>query len=103
MLRRPAGAVGNLVAATGAIRNDERAFAGGAHGRQQRGFGHRHRDFVMLGLVAEAARHAAAGALDRFGLEPRHQRERGQQRRRAVEALAVAMGVDQGARLPAAV
>ena len=42
-----------------------------AHGRQQRELRHAHRDVVVRGVVAEAARHAAAARLDQLDRELR--------------------------------
>ena len=46
-----------------------------AHGRQQAQLGHLHRHVVVAGLVAEAARHAAAAAFDQLGLHAGNQLE----------------------------
>ena len=58
-------AVLDLVAAAGAVGDDQRVGRGLAHRGQQVRFAHLHRHLVVLGLVAEAARHAAAGRFDR--------------------------------------
>jgi hypothetical protein len=57
--RVPARAIGNLVAATGAVGDDERVLAGSAHFRQQGQLGHLHRDIVVRRFVPEAAPYAA--------------------------------------------
>ncbi len=49
----------------------------------------------MRSLVAEAARHAAAGGIDHFDLELRHERKRPLHRRHRAEGLLVAVAVHE--------
>ena len=58
MDRMAARAVSDLMAARGAVGDDEGIGVGLAHGGKQRKLGHRYRSVVVLGFVAEAARHA---------------------------------------------
>src|SRR5690349_13099120 len=57
-------AVRDLMAAGGAVGDDEGVGTGLAYGGKQRKLGHRHRSVVVLGFVAEAARHATAARVD---------------------------------------
>src|SRR5215475_15546126 len=73
--RLSVAAVGDLVAAGGAVGNDQRIGGSLAHRRQQRQLGHGERGLVVLGLVAEAAGHAAAARLDHADSEFGYQRK----------------------------
>ena len=64
--------------------------------RQQRQLGHLHRDVVVLGLVAEAAGHAAAARLDRLDLRARARASApSRTARHRAERLLVAVAVQQ--------
>ena len=60
MNRLAAGAVVDLVAAGGAVGDDQRVGVGLADGGQQRQLAHRQRHVDGVGGIAEAAGHAAA-------------------------------------------
>ena len=87
-------AIPNLVAAAGAVGDDDGVWVG-AHGRQQREFGHLHRHLKMAGLVAKAAGHAATARLDQLRLGAGNQLEHLHQGRNRCKGFLMAMAVDQ--------
>src|SRR5579883_1380972 len=96
MERFPRRAMRDLVAAARAGGDEDRVGRGLAHLGQHAEFADLHRDFVMLGLVAEGSCHAAAGALEALDLEPGHEAKRGDARADEVERLLMAMAVQHG-------
>jgi len=96
MQRLAAEHVANLVAAARAGGDGEIAGRGLAQLGQHAQFADLERHVVMLGLVAERTGQAAAGRIEAFDREARHQLQRGDARRRGVERLLVAMGVEHG-------
>ena len=90
-------AVVDLVAAGGAVGDDERVGVGLAHRGQQRELAHRHRDVDRVGAVAERAGHAAAARLHGLDLQVRDQLEDALDRAHHAERLLVAMAVHQRA------
>src|SRR5476651_700907 len=95
MYRLTVGAVGDLVTAGRAVSHDQCAFVGLAHRRQQRELGHGDRRLIMLGLVAEAARHAAATRLDWTDGEVGYEGQCLLYRAHGAERLLVAMAMQQ--------
>ena len=87
----------NLMTATGAIGHDD-GIGIFAYRRQQAQFRHLHGDVVVIGVIAKAAGHAAAGAFDQFGLCARDQPQHLQDRRHRAEGLLVAMAMEQDGR-----
>src|SRR5258708_33994262 len=81
--------------APGPVGDEERVLAGGADLRKQCELGHFHRDRVVPGLVAEAARHAAAGGLDRLDLQLRNERQSTLHGAHRAESLLVAVAVQE--------
>ena len=76
MQRLAVGAVADLVAAGGAVGDDDRILRRLAHRRQQRQLAHLERHVDGVGAVAEGAGHAAAARLDRLDRKPRHELQR---------------------------
>ncbi len=94
MQRLAPGTVADLVPAARTAGDDDRIRAG-ADGWQQAGFRHLHRQRVVLALIAETARHAAAGTLDEHRVRPGQQPHRLEQSADRAEGLLVTMGMDQ--------
>src|SRR3954463_15494514 len=89
------GTVCNLVPATRAIRRDKRTLRSLSDRRQQANLGHLHRRRVVLGLVSEASRHAAATRLNMLYLRSRNHFQHRIDRRHGVEGLLMAMPMDK--------
>src|SRR6266851_5229173 len=90
-----AGGVGNLVTAARAVGGEQCAGCGRPHLRQYPEFADLQRQRVMLGLVAEGSRHAAAGRVEGFDVETGDQLQRRYRRVDRVERLLVTMPVQQ--------
>ena len=88
----------NLMPAAGAVGHDD-GIRLRAHGRQQAQLGHLHRHRVVAGLVAEAARHAAAGAFDHLRFGTRDQAQHVQDHVCRAKGFLVAMAVHQHRRV----
>ena len=85
--------VGDLMPARSAVGDDQLLGLGLAHGRQQVGFRHGARHVLRLGLIAEGARHAAAGRGDRRNRQIRRLAQRRERGVESAEALLMAMAV----------
>src|SRR5471030_838751 len=92
-----ARAMRDLVAAAGAVGHDDGA-AILTDRRQQALFGHLHRNVIMIGVIAEAASHAATGSLDQFRRRARDQPQHLQDRRHRPEGLLMTMAMQQNRR-----
>ena len=92
-----AGAVLDLVAAGGAVGDDQRVGLGLAHGGKQRELGHLERDVDGVGAVAERAGHAAAARFDGLDRQVRDELEGRFDRGHGGERFLVAVAVQQRA------
>src|SRR5271165_7121008 len=90
--------IGDLMSAGGPVGDHEVLRARLAQGGQQVGLRHGSRDVLGLRLIAEGARHAAAGRLDGLHRKARDEAERGERSLEGAEALLVAMSMDMGCR-----
>src|SRR5437667_3805244 len=85
--------------ARGAGGDYERLGGRGAHGRQHGELADSHRHFVVLGLVAERAGHAAARGIEGLDVETGYQAQGSLHGAYRVERLLMAMAVDEGGAL----
>ena len=90
-------AVVDLVAAGGAVGDDQRVRVGLADGGQQRKLAHRQRDVDGVGAIAERARHAAAAQLHGLDFSSGTSLQDALDRADHAERLLVAMAVHQRA------
>jgi hypothetical protein len=89
----------DLLAAAGAVGDDETALVRGSHLGSERELRHLFRDGFVLRIVTEAARHSATARLDRLDVQLRNERERSSNIGHELEGFLVAMPVQQGALL----
>src|SRR3954471_4641664 len=89
------GAVGNLGPATRTIRPENRTLRSVSDRSQQAHFGHLHRGRVVLGLVSETSRHAAAAGLNMLYLGARNHFQHRIDPQHGVEDLLMAMPMNK--------
>ena len=95
--RLPSRSVPDLVAARGAVGDDDGVGRRVAHRRQQRQLTHRERHVDGVGVIAEGAGHAAATGLDRLHREFGNELEHALDRAHRAERFLMAMSVEERA------